>query len=275
MVAGESAGPASDVYGLSLCLYLMLSGNRFPFEMAAGAAVAQWLKAHLDAPALPVTRFNPHVPPFLVALLARGLAKDSGQRPSAADFVAYLEKRVFEPPLPRAASRGTWLAGGAALLLLLVSSVMVLRDRPGVPPATSASPAPSVSVTAEPPASAPYPTAQATAPSIASPPATAAPKVASATPRPPALRASLQGDLLTLANTGAQPLLDLRIVLIDSAGARHSTAAADGVAAGENLHLALDDFTPAVNAASFPARLEVAALDPSGRRQDFLLQLTR
>src|SRR5439155_588779 len=34
VVAGGSAGPAADVYGLMLCVYLMLSGNRFPFERA-------------------------------------------------------------------------------------------------------------------------------------------------------------------------------------------------------------------------------------------------
>jgi hypothetical protein len=75
-----------------------------------------------------------------------------------------------------------------------------------------------------------------------------------------------RGELLTLANPGAQPLLDLRIVLVDSAGVRHNAAAPDGIAPGEELHLALDDFTPPVDAAAVPTRLEVSARDPRGGR---------
>ena len=80
------------------------------------------------------------------------------------------------------------------------------------------------------------------------------------------LRALFRGELLTLANSGPQPLLDLRIILVDSAGTRHNGAAPDGIAPGEELHLALDDFTPPLDPAAMPTRLEVSARDPRGGR---------
>jgi hypothetical protein len=86
------------------------------------------------------------------------------------------------------------------------------------------------------------------------------------TPAAPVLRASFRGELLTLANTGPEPLLDLRIVLVDPDGVRHGAAAPDGIAPGEELHLALDEFTPPVTPGAAPARLEITARDPRGGR---------
>ena len=80
------------------------------------------------------------------------------------------------------------------------------------------------------------------------------------------MRHSPLKELLTLANPGPQPLLDLRIVLIDPAGVRHEAAAPDGIAPGEDLHLALDDFAPTVDPGAVPSRLEVSARDPRGGR---------
>jgi hypothetical protein len=93
------------------------------------------------------------------------------------------------------------------------------------------------------------------------------------TPAAPALRASFRGELLTLANTGPQLLLDLRIVLVDSAGVRHNASAPDGIAPGEELHLALDDFTPPVDPAAVPTRFELSARDPRRGRYSFPLGL--
>jgi len=76
-----------------------------------------------------------------------------------------------------------------------------------------------------------------------------------------------------LANTGPDPLLDLRIVLVDSSGVRHDSAAPDGIAAGEELHLAVDDFTPPMDPAAVPKRLEVSARDPRRGRSTFSLGL--
>jgi len=259
VVGGGSAGPASDVYGLMLCVYLMLSGNRFPFEMAEDGPVAQWLKAHTDAPVLPITVFNPSVPPTVGALLLRGLAKDPAQRPSAAEVAAAFEGRAFEGAVAprRSWGRGVWLGAGAAVVLLAGSAILLRDSSPQgtvpTPPSTPrAEPAVS-SVPADQETPAPPPTR----------PHRAQPAI---TPAAPVLRALFRGELLTLANSGPQPLLDLRIILVDSAGTRHNGAAPDGIAPGEELHLALDDFTPPLDPAAMPTRLEVSARDPRGGR---------
>jgi serine/threonine-protein kinase len=274
VVAGGSAGPASDVYGLTLCVYLMLSRNRFPFEMAEDGPVAQWLKAHTDAPVLPITVFNPSVPPAVGALLLRGLAKDPTQRPSAAEVAAAFEERTFEGAVvpPRSGSRRVrlvWLAAGAAVVLLAGSAIFLGERAPdGGVPTPASTPRPETAVSPIPAAQEPLAPAarpRRTEPAIPPPVPVPAPV--------PTLGASFRGELLTLANSGPQPLLDLRIVLIDSAGVRHNAAAAEGIAPGEELHLALDDFTPPVDPGGVPTRLEVTARDPRGGRYTFPLRL--
>jgi serine/threonine-protein kinase len=250
VVAGGSAGPASDVYGLMLCVYLMLSRNRFPFELAEDGPVAQWLRAHADAPVLPITVFNAEVPPPVGALLLRGLAKDPTRRPSAAEVAAAFDGGTFEGAVGQVPGgtgmRLVWLGAGAAVVLLAGS---VILPRETAPRGGAPIPAPTPASTPE--------------PSPARPPR-AEPAITRAAA--PALRASFREDLLILANPGPQPLLDLRIVLIDPAGVRHEAAAPDGIAPGEDLHLALDDFAPPVDAGAVPSRLEVSARDPRGGR---------
>lgn len=270
LVGGGSASPASDVYGLMLSVYLMLSGNRFPFEMAEDASVAQWLKAHTDAPVLPIAVFNPSVPPAIAALLLRGLAKDPARRPSAAEVAAAFEGRRFEGAVvPRRSwGRGVrlvWLGVGAAVVLLAGSAILLRESTPQVVvPTPATTPRPEIAMspvavdqlTPAPPPARPQRTEPALTPAAA-----------------PALRATFRGELLTLANTGRESLLDLRIVLVDPAGVRHNAAAPDGIAPGEELHLALDDFTPPVDPGAVPTRLEVTARDPRGGRYAFPLGL--
>jgi serine/threonine-protein kinase len=259
VVAGGSAGPASDVYGLMLCVYLMLSGNRFPFEMAEDGSAAQWLKAHTDAPVLPITVFNPSVPPAVGTLLLRGLAKDPAQRPSAAEVAAALEGGRFERAgVPRRSrGRGAWLGAGAAVVLLAASAIFLRESTPRAEaPNPASTPRPETAVST-------VPADQATP---APPPARSQRAEPAITPAAAVLQASFRGELLTLANRGPQPLLDLRIVLVDPTGIRHRAAAPDGIAPGEELHLALDDFTPPVDPTAVPTRLEVSARDPRGGR---------
>jgi hypothetical protein len=262
VVAGESAGPASDVYGLMLCVYLMLSRNRFPFEVAADGPVAQWLKAHTDAPVLPVTVFNPGVPPPVAAVLMRGLAKDPTRRPSAVESAKAFEDGTLEGVVvPRPAARSVWLGAGAAVVLVAGATLM----RESAPRAEVALPPPEATVS-------PTPMEKDT-PAPAQPSARPPRAEPVPTPAPPALRASFRGELLRLVNPGPQPLLDLRIVLVDPSGARHHAAVADGIAPGEELHLAFDDFAPPVDPAGVPARLEVSARDGRGGRYAFPLEL--
>ncbi len=74
--AGEAITPATDVYAVGVILFEMLAGRR-PF---AGDGLLQVAMQHLRQEAPPVDAFNPAVPPALVALVARALAKDPARR---------------------------------------------------------------------------------------------------------------------------------------------------------------------------------------------------
>jgi serine/threonine protein kinase len=81
--AGDGATAASDIYGLGVVLYEMLTG-RVPFEAETPVAVA--LAHQTRAPARP-GRFAP-VPPTLEGIIMRALAKDPGQRFGSAEEMA-------------------------------------------------------------------------------------------------------------------------------------------------------------------------------------------
>lgn len=79
---GQQAGPASDVYGLGVLAYEMLTGDR-PFNRQTPIATAL---AHVqdDPPALPAD-----TPPELRSVIVDCLAKEPDERPTAA-FIAEL-----------------------------------------------------------------------------------------------------------------------------------------------------------------------------------------
>jgi len=75
--AGESAGPASDVYSLGVILFRMLTG-RLPFE---SDQPLELVAMHRDLPAPQVESVRPDVPPQLAAIVDSILAKDPADRP--------------------------------------------------------------------------------------------------------------------------------------------------------------------------------------------------
>jgi serine/threonine protein kinase len=263
VAAGGSAGPAADVYGLMLCLYLMLSGNRFPFDVAADGPVAQWLRAHTEAPVIPLSRFDANLPPDVAVLVYRGLEKDPGRRPSAAEVARVLEAvEPSETPPPR--THGGAVAAVVLLLVPLLVFEFLRRAEPPRGPQPSVAPATTtLAVRVE--SSPPPPTALA-------PPSLEPPRATPMAPAPePPLRASVHGEVLTVSNPGPA-LGDLRMVLIDSEGVRHSARAPEGIASGEDLHIALDDFNPPV-AAAFAARGSSLELRVTGRPGAVVIRL--
>ena len=102
---GEAATPASDLYGLAVLAFELLTGRR-PFSGDTAAAEAS---AHIHAPIPSISGFRRELPRELDRVFERALAKDPRARyPSAAEFVADLRHALHDaagvtavvPPAP-------------------------------------------------------------------------------------------------------------------------------------------------------------------------------
>ena len=94
---GEPATSASDRYALAVVAYELLTGRR-PF---AGEHAAAQARQHVEAQPPPATSAAPNLPPEVDRVLARGLAKEPGDRwPSAAAFVAALRDALDDTADP-------------------------------------------------------------------------------------------------------------------------------------------------------------------------------
>jgi len=101
---GERATAASDLYGLAVVAYELLSGQR-PFENDSPTAEAT---AHVNAPVPSIAERCKNLPPQIDAVFQRGLAKDPSRRfGSARELVAELRDALSR-------SAGTTAAFAAA-----------------------------------------------------------------------------------------------------------------------------------------------------------------
>jgi WD40 repeat protein/serine/threonine protein kinase len=95
----ETIGPQSDIYAVGAILYHLLTGKR-PYEQVAASAF-EVVRAVLQGPPIAVHRLEAKVPPELIAICERAMAREPVDRyPSmvemAADLQAYLENRVVK-----------------------------------------------------------------------------------------------------------------------------------------------------------------------------------
>jgi hypothetical protein len=281
VVAGAEVGSAADIYSLALCLYLMLSGNRFPYDLPEGATVAQWLRAHSDAEPRPIGTLAA-VPADVADLLAAGLAKDPALRPTAADFAAGLTSWVGERPLDevqrahrhRRRHAGVGRAFGYALALLvglasgawLMSQRALSTDRAARTVQGWTNPSP---VVARP---------VAASPQRPSPSATRA-IVPESTPSPAEkavqLRVGFHAGVLRISNAGHVEAAELRITLRDAEGTRYSARLSEPLAPGDEVFLAADSFTPPLTSDLSPVRADIAVGAAGGRPQIFALSSAR
>jgi hypothetical protein len=248
MVAAQMADARSDVYSLALVLYLIFSGNRFPFDVADPESPGQWLKAHAEARPRALRELRPEAPEPLDALLLRALAKDPRQRPSAGELLTLLDPdlrlsgvaTVVLTQRPALAGwRGPLLTG--ALLLAGLAIAFVRSPPVGGPAATRTPGAPTP----------PAPT-----------PATSDESIA----------VRLAGDLLTLSNRRGTPLTDVELTLLGPAGERYHTRLAAALGPQEDVDLALHGFTPPPPAGFSPRALELET-DEAGTRTRQVLAL--
>ncbi|MEO8611190.1 MAG: serine/threonine-protein kinase [Chloroflexota bacterium] len=91
VVRGLGADARSDIYGLGLVFYEMLTGQRPYHADSTGELVVQHLNAPLPSP----RQFNPAVPQSVEIVLSKALAKDRERRyQTAAEFRLILERTL-------------------------------------------------------------------------------------------------------------------------------------------------------------------------------------
>jgi serine/threonine-protein kinase len=263
VIEGGDALPASDVYALCLCLYLMLSGNRAPFEISDAGSPTQWLRAHVDQTARPLREHNPEVPTRLADLVDRGLAKQPGDRPTAADLRAAMEAApptdppTLVAPLGARALRPRVFAVGVAGATLGAATVWTLLARPPAPESGR-----------EPSLRSETPVAIASAPTRETAARAAVLPTIAAEPTAEALemRAELRNGVLVVRSSGQERLTDLTITVV-AGHVRHHVTVPEPLEPGEDLYLAPTAFTPPLPADVGAVSVVIEALNARRTRR--------
>jgi Protein kinase domain len=121
---GEPVDGRSDVYGLGVVLYEMLTGA-CPFP---GRNATEVIAKHISAPIPKLSEREPQTPVALVRLVDRMLAKDPAQRPTAAELVKELTAASTPEGLltPSQVRRRRWKRRGIYALIAAAGAVPVI-----------------------------------------------------------------------------------------------------------------------------------------------------
>jgi serine/threonine protein kinase len=128
-ICGETPDARTDIFGLGVVLYEMLTGTR-PFGRLT---VGDTLSAILHADPPPMASFEANVPPVLERIVRRCLEKERDARVQAAYDLAFeLSEIVSTPPAQGPAVtpwrvRIAWLLAGALLGTAVTLLLMALR----------------------------------------------------------------------------------------------------------------------------------------------------
>jgi len=98
-IRGQKVDARTDIYAFGIMLYEML-GGRAPFSSESAMTL---MMMHVNDPVPDIRNLRPGVPPALVQIIERALAKDPLQRyQTMADLLADLERAEAGRPLPAA-----------------------------------------------------------------------------------------------------------------------------------------------------------------------------
>lgn len=239
----------SDVYSFSVCLYMLLSGNKYPYNIPEDAVVSTYQEAHRRQAPIPITVFSAAVPRELQEILTLGMAKEPENRPSIREIHDALaavaandgDSATRVPPGPRPTGRFRTIAAASAVVAAVLVSYFVANaaldgySRTSAPPASQSAPA---------------------AIERGSP----APNIEDARrPTPAALESAVDGDALTLTNRSTSAV-NVREIQLGVEGRTPSIASVGTeLGPGETLMVPFDEFTPKPKASNRRDRLIVVS----------------
>jgi serine/threonine protein kinase len=235
---GRPSAAPSDVYSFSVCLYMLLSGNHYPYSIPEEAVVSTYQEAHRRQAPIPITVFNPNVPQPLQEILTLGMAKEPEHRPSIREVHEALRSATSpalpghqsapkrEKPRRRLAQVGALAAAGAvavASALYVLAGGVLTRDNRS---------------TLE------EPSMPSAAPATASDSAGGSHIASAQEGRALGFVAAFEGPAVALTNR-SQSTVGLKHLILVPEGQGESTLAIDApLAPDETLLLPLDEFSP-------------------------------